>query len=53
MAQTKKVLSIIIPAFNEEQTITKILDKISNISLINNFEKEIIIVNDCSTDSTN
>jgi glycosyltransferase involved in cell wall biosynthesis len=51
MVQVKK-LSIIIPAFNESRTIHLILDKITNVNLINNIDKEIIIVNDCSTDST-
>src|SRR3954468_15094325 len=45
-------LSIIIPAYNEENTITLILDKIRNVRLIHNIEKEVIIVNDCSTDAT-
>jgi len=45
-------LSILIPVFNEGETINIILDKISNITLLNNIEKEIIIVNDCSTDNT-
>ena len=47
-----KKLSIIIPSFNEGPTIYKILDKIKAVSLPNTIEKEIIIVNDCSTDST-
>lgn len=45
-------LSIIIPAYNEERTIASILDKIKDVKLIKNVEKEIIIVNDCSKDST-
>ena len=44
-------LSILIPVYNEEKTITKILDKIINVKLINDIKKEIIIINDCSTDS--
>lgn len=47
-----KKLSIIIPAYNEAQTIALILDKIKEVDLINQIEKEIIIVNDCSTDAT-
>ena len=46
-------LSIIIPVYNEDKTIHFILDKIKNISLINGIQKEVIIVNDCSTDNTN
>ena len=45
-------LSIIIPAYNEEKTIHFILDKIHEVNLVNNIIKEVIIVNDCSTDKT-
>ncbi|MGD0755744.1 MAG: glycosyltransferase family 2 protein [Bacteroidales bacterium] len=45
-------LSIIIPVYNEEATISLILNKIRDVNLINGIEKEIIIVNDCSTDNT-
>jgi len=45
-------LSILIPAYNESESIIFILDKVLNVTLINNIEKEIIIVNDFSTDDT-
>ncbi|OQY05366.1 MAG: glycosyl transferase [Bacteroidetes bacterium 4572_117] len=45
-------LSIIIPAYNEESTILKLIQKVLEVKLINDIEKEIIIVNDCSTDKT-
>ncbi|WP_207513137.1 glycosyltransferase family 2 protein [Longitalea luteola] len=45
-------LSIIIPAYNEEKTIGLILDRINEVKLIRNIEKEVIIVNDCSKDNT-
>lgn len=45
-------LSIIIPLFNEEKTICLTLDKIIAVNLINNIAKEIIIVNDASTDKS-
>jgi glycosyltransferase involved in cell wall biosynthesis len=48
---TKK-LSIIIPAYNEEATIHKILEKVDQVILINDIQKEVIIVNDCSKDNT-
>ena len=45
-------LSIIIPAYNEGRTIHFILDKVKAVKLINDVEKEVIIVNDCSKDNT-
>jgi glycosyltransferase involved in cell wall biosynthesis len=49
---TPNKLSIIIPAYNENKTIRLILDKIKNATLMNNIQKEIIVVNDYSTDDT-
>jgi glycosyltransferase involved in cell wall biosynthesis len=45
-------LSILIPAYNEEQTIQTILQKIKEVELEYGVTKEIIIVNDCSKDQT-
>lgn len=45
-------LSIIIPAYNEEKTIHLILNKVKEVQLMDNIEKEIVIVNDCSKDGT-
>lgn len=45
-------LSIIIPAYNEERTIHLILNKVKDVELMNHLEKELIIVNDFSTDET-
>lgn len=45
-------LSIVIPAYNEAATIHLILNKVLAVKLVNNIEKEIIIVNDCSKDAT-
>tara|TARA_B100001175_G_C19325528_1_gene549884 strand:+ start:129 stop:821 length:693 start_codon:yes stop_codon:yes gene_type:complete len=42
-------ISIIIPCFNEEKTLSKIVDKVLQFK---SFEKEIIIVDDCSKDNT-
>jgi glycosyltransferase involved in cell wall biosynthesis len=47
-----QVLSIVMPAYNEAKTITLILDKIRTVSLPDQLTKELLIVNDCSTDST-
>ena len=43
------ILSIIIPVFNERNTILKLLNKIEKIEGI---EKEVVIVDDCSNDGT-
>lgn len=47
-----KTLSIVIPVYNEEKTIISILHKINNIELIGDLGKEIIVVNDYSTDNS-
>ena len=45
-------LSIVIPAYNEAATIHHILNKVKDVSLIGEFEKEVVIVDDCSKDGT-
>jgi len=45
-------LSIIIPVYNEEDSILLILDRLHSLTLIDELEKEIIIVNDGSTDTS-
>ena len=47
----KKKLSIIIPCYNEKDTILKILEKINNVHL-HGIEKETIIIDDFSIDGT-
>lgn len=47
-----KLLSIIIPAYNEEKTIHLILDKIKAVELNHDIKTELIITNDCSSDDT-
>ena len=44
-------LSVIIPVYNEEKTVGEILQKVKDVDLPN-IEKEIIVVDDCSTDNT-
>ncbi len=44
-------LSIIIPVYNEEKTIFEILKRVESV-VLKSMEKEIIIVNDASTDGT-
>lgn len=47
-----KTLSIIIPVYNEERTIHLILDKVRDVELMDGLGKEVVVVNDCSTDKT-
>jgi len=44
------ILSIVIPVYNEKNTILKTLKRVKEVSLP--LDKEIIIVDDCSTDGT-
>jgi glycosyltransferase involved in cell wall biosynthesis len=52
MSNPIRTLSIIIPAYNEERTIHRILDKVRDVVLRDGIAKEVIIVNDGSTDGT-
>jgi glycosyltransferase involved in cell wall biosynthesis len=45
-------LSIVIPVYNEARTIHQILDLLRGLELIHNIGKEIILVDDCSTDNS-
>ncbi|PKR81454.1 glycosyl transferase [Brumimicrobium salinarum] len=47
-----KKLSILIPVYNEESTVVKLLKNVLSVDLVHNIQKEIIIVNDASTDKT-
>lgn len=44
------LISIVMPVYNEKATILSILEKVQAVSVP--FEKEIIVVDDCSTDGT-
>jgi glycosyltransferase involved in cell wall biosynthesis len=45
-------LSILVPAYNEAATIHRILDRLRTLQLIDGVTKEVVVVNDCSTDNT-
>jgi len=45
-------LSILVPAYNEENTIYQVLQKLDEVALLNNISKELIVVNDASNDKT-
>ncbi|MCY7292705.1 MAG: glycosyltransferase family 2 protein [Ferruginibacter sp.] len=47
-----KILSIVIPVYNEGRTIAVTLARIKAVQLQNNITKQFIIVNDCSTDDS-
>ena len=47
-----RCLSVILPAYNEEGTIHRILDRVRLVALDHGFTKEVVIVNDGSTDGT-
>ena len=44
-------VSVIIPVFNEKNTIEEIISKVKKVNL-GNYEKEIVVVDDCSSDGT-
>jgi len=46
------ILSVIIPVYNEKNTIKEIIEKVKNVTLIEEFEKEIVVVDDGSTDGS-
>lgn len=50
MAKAKK-LSIVIPCYNEQNTIEKILEEVARVNL-GSTKKEVVIVDDCSNDNT-
>ena len=50
MPDSYKLLSVIIPVYNEKSTISEVIEKVSAVELP--IEKEIIVVDDGSTDGT-
>jgi glycosyltransferase involved in cell wall biosynthesis len=47
-----KILSIVIPAYNEEGSIVSILERLRTVELFGNIGRELLVINDCSTDRT-
>jgi glycosyltransferase involved in cell wall biosynthesis len=47
-----KKLSIIIPCYNEEKTIIPLLISINKVQLTDGIEKEIVIIDDKSSDNS-
>ncbi|MCS6918130.1 MAG: glycosyltransferase family 2 protein [Chitinophagales bacterium] len=50
--EKQQVLSIVVPVYNEETTIGQVLRRIEQSPLPDGLGKEIIVVDDCSTDQT-
>ncbi|QYY36440.1 glycosyltransferase family 2 protein [Ruficoccus sp. ZRK36] len=46
------ILSVIVPCYNEEETVLKILGRIKESPVFSEHELELIVVDDCSTDNT-
>jgi glycosyltransferase involved in cell wall biosynthesis len=46
------ILSVIIPAYNEQATIYNILQRVNSVDLIQGIGKELVVINDCSSDNT-
>ena len=44
--------SIILPAYNEEENLFRLINEINNIEDLKNFTYEILVINDCSSDNT-
>jgi glycosyltransferase involved in cell wall biosynthesis len=49
---SEHLLSVIIPAFNESRYIYNILERVTAVQLIENVQKELVVVDDYSTDNT-
>ena len=45
-------LTIVIPIYNEARTVPQVLDLLRELQLVNDISKEIILVDDCSTDDS-
>ena len=46
------LISTVIPVFNEEESIPKLFDELTAVANENNYELEVIFVDDGSTDSS-
>ena len=52
MSDIKQLISIIIPVFNESESIGFLLDEVINVMSLHKFNFELIVVNDGSKDNT-
>lgn len=49
---TNKHLSIVVPLYNEEESLPELMEWINNVMLENNYNYEVIFINDGSTDNS-
>ncbi len=49
---SNKILTFVMPVYNEEKTLNQIVDIVLKVKLPDNFEKEVVIVNDGSKDKS-
>ncbi|WP_462317843.1 glycosyltransferase family 2 protein [Marinilabilia sp.] len=47
-----KILSIVVPAYNEESTIFRLLEKVVNVEFVYDISTEILLIDDASADNT-
>ncbi|PWE00781.1 glycosyltransferase family 2 protein [Marinilabilia rubra] len=47
-----KTLSIVVPAYNEQSTIYRLLEKVANVEFAFDVSTEILVIDDASTDAT-
>ena len=52
MSDINQLISIVIPVFNESESISFLLDELINVMSSHNFNFELIVVNDGSSDNT-
>ena len=52
MSDIKQLISIIVPVFNESESIGFLLDEVINVMSFHKFNFELIVVNDGSKDNT-
>ncbi len=46
------LLSVVIPVYNEERTLKRILDKVFEVELLGGIQQEVLLINDCSKDAS-
>ena len=52
MSDINQLISIVIPVFNESESISFLLDEVIDVMASHNFNFELIVVNDGSKDNT-